>query len=248
MNLTFPLTAHPHLVHALLEALALSAGAFYYRWLWHRQHHQSPAQGRQLAVLIGCILGAALGNKMMFWLEVPHLLPLYWNTIELWTGGQSMVGGLLGGLIGVELGKKWAGVQHSTGDAFVFPLLLGLGIGRIGCFVSGLADGTYGLPTDLPWGMDLGDGIPRHATSLYEIIFVIFLAGVLSHLQRPFSAQQGLLFKTLLCSYLLWRLGIDALKPLHFDYGLGLSGIQLVCLLALLIYVPLTVRQWRRLT
>ena len=34
---------------------------------------------------------------------------------------------------------------------------LAAGVGRIGCFLSGLPDGTYGLPSSLPWAIDLGD-------------------------------------------------------------------------------------------
>jgi prolipoprotein diacylglyceryltransferase len=204
-------------------------------------------EGGRFAVLLGCIFGAALGNKLMFWIEMPHLLPLYWSKPEVWFAGQSMVGGLLGGLIGVELAKKFSGVRSSTGDAFVFPILLGLMIGRTGCFVAGLADGTFGVPTALPWGVDFGDGIPRHPTQLYEIAFAAALWIVLYRLRASLAGQAGLLFKVMLSSYLLWRLLVDGLKPVPFDYGFGWSGIQLVCAFALLIYVPLGFAQWRKL-
>lgn len=245
----FPLTSEPHLFHAMFEAAALSTGAFYYRWLQHRAGVSlgSLMQGGRFAVLLGCIFGAALGNKLVFWIEMPHLLNLYWNQPEVWFTGQSMVGGLLGGLIGVELAKKLSGVGHSTGDAFVFPILLGLMIGRMGCFVAGLEDGTYGVATSLPWGIDFGDGIPRHPTQLYEIAFAALLWWRLSRMQMKWSTQSGLMFKVMLCSYLLWRLWVDALKPVPFDYGMGWSGIQLVCVVALLFYMPLCWSQWRKL-
>lgn len=249
MPTVFPLTANPHLFHAVFEAAALTIGAFYYRRLQQRAGVSVGAllEGGRFAVLLGCIFGAAIGNKLVFWIEMPHLLPLYWNRPEVWFAGQSMVGGLLGGLIGVELAKKLAGVRGSTGDAFVFPILLGLMIGRTGCFIAGLADGTYGVPTDLPWGIDFGDGIPRHPTQLYEILFAAALWLVLQRLRPGWSAQPGLLFKALLCSYLLWRLLIDGLKPVPFDYGFGVSGIRLVCAIALIFYMPLGVAQWRKL-
>lgn len=217
----FPLTGHPHLVHGVFEALAIFVGAIYYRILWRRHNAQvqSPLAGEHFAVIIGCLLGAALGNKLVFWAEVPHLLPKYWNTPTLWLGGQSMVGGLLGGLVGVELAKHWTRIRRSTGDTFVFPILLGLIIGRIGCFLAGLADGTYGVATAWPWGIDLGDGIRRHPTSLYEILFAALLWAILRWLQALLAPQPGLMFKLMLCSYLLWRLFIDTLKPLPFDYG-----------------------------
>jgi hypothetical protein len=39
----------------------------------------------------------------------------------------------------------------------------------------GVYEETYGLPSSLPWAMDLGDGIQRHPVALYEIIFLIAL-------------------------------------------------------------------------
>lgn len=240
--------AAPEAVHGVFEALALTIGAAYYRYLRAEAGGGNLLQGAEFAVAAGCVFGAALGNKLVFWAEVPHLLPLYWNQPQAWLGGQSMVGGLLGGLIGVEIAKRLAGVSRSTGDAFVFPILLGLMIGRVGCFLAGLADGTYGLPTDLPWGVDFGDGILRHPTQLYEIAFAGGLWLVLRRLQPRFVPQPGLLFKALLVAYLLWRLAVDGLKPVPFAYPLGFSGIQWVCLVALGFYVPLAGRQFRSLS
>lgn len=244
----FPLTSHPHLVHALLEAAAISAGAWYYRGKQRRAGIVTGQllDGGRFAVLLGCLFGAAIGNKLVFWIEVPQLLWLYWDNPAIWFAGQSMVGGLLGGLLGVELAKKLYGVRQSTGDAFVFPVLLGLMIGRVGCFVAGLEDGTFGLSTDLPWGIDFGDGVSRHPTQLYEIVFAAGLWGFLRYLgaRRPLSP--GVKFRLMLCGYLLWRLFVDGLKPVPYDYALGLSGIQVVCGAALLVYLPLSVAHWRR--
>ncbi len=236
----------PVVVHELLEMLALLAGAACYRHLRRSAGAGSILDGREFAVTAGCVFGAALGNKLVFWAEFPHLLPLYWDKPSVLFAGQSMVGGLLGGLAGVEIAKKISGITRSTGDAFVFPVLLGLIIGRMGCFLAGLADGTHGNPTGLPWGVDFGDGIPRHPTQLYEIAFAILMWGGLAFLRRGFSSEPGLLFKTLLVAYLVWRLAVDGIKPVPFSYFVGLSGIQVVCLLALAIYGPSFLLQYRR--
>jgi phosphatidylglycerol:prolipoprotein diacylglycerol transferase len=245
----FPITSYPLPIHALFEAAAIAAGARYYRKLMKASgvDLNGLLNGKKFAVLLGCLFGAAVGNKLVFWLEMPNLFPLYWGKPAVWFAGQSMVGGLLGGLLGVELAKKWSGVRYSTGDKFVFPVLLGVIIGRIGCFVAGLDDGTFGNPTSLPWGVDFGDGIPRHPTQLYEILFVAVLWLFLKKYQSRFASQSGLLFKIMLCAYLCWRLIVDAIKPLPFDYGLGLSGIQVTCAVALFIYLPLTFSQWQKL-
>ncbi|MCL1961919.1 MAG: prolipoprotein diacylglyceryl transferase [Desulfovibrionaceae bacterium] len=235
-----------HAVHTFFEAAAMMIGARYYFILRRAQALPPATHGQSFIILLGCLAGASVGNKLMFWLEAPHL----WTDGSGWRdflfGGQSMVGGLLGGLIGVELGKKLCGYQSSTGDLFVFPILLGLMIGRVGCFLAGLDDGTYGVPTSLPWGVDFGDGLPRHPAQLYEIIFAGLLWRLLKHWQPRLKAVPGAMFRLMLIAYLLWRLGIDSLKPVSYVYALGLSGIQWACLLALLCYVPLSLPPLRK--
>lgn len=230
-------------VHAFLEWLALFAGARLYLRERRFTHPAEALQAENYAVLVGCLSGAALGNKAVFWLHNPELWLPEAGPLQFLLGGQSLVGGLLGGLIGVEAAKYLAGVRHSTGDSFVFPILLGVMIGRIGCFLAGLHDQTYGVPTSLPWGVDFGDGMPRHPTQLYEIGFALMAWGLLAKARPHVEHLPGLLFKIMLSSYLLWRLLIDGLKPVPHPYWLNLSGIQWVCLLALIGYLPLTFRQ-----
>jgi prolipoprotein diacylglyceryltransferase len=94
-------------------------------------------------------------------------------------GGKTIVGALVFGLVSVELMKRYIGVHQSTGDLYAIPLALGIAIGRIGCFLTGLSDNTYGTPTTLPWAINFGDGVPRHPTQLYEIAFLIALIPLL---------------------------------------------------------------------
>jgi len=235
-----------HAVHAALEALSMALGARYYAVLRAKAGAGSMLSASNYAVLVGCLLGAALGNKAVFWLEMPQLWGEHGGFAGFFRGGQSMVGGLLGGLIGVKTAKALTGLRRSTGDFFVFPVLLALMIGRVGCFLAGLYDDTYGIATSLPWGVDFGDGVARHPTQLYEILFVGLLWIVLRCMLARCATAPGLLFKLMLSSYLLWRLLIDGLKPVFYPYPLGLSGIQWVCLLALTLYAPLTLWQWRK--
>lgn len=239
-----PATAHA--VHAVFEALGLAAGSQLFFRSQRRKTTGSALHGPRFLILCGCLLGAAIGNKLVFWAEMPHLLREA-DGWRLLLAGQSMVGGLLGGLLGTEVAKKLAGIRSSTGDTYMMPILLGLAIGRIGCFLAGLHDGTYGIPSALPCAIDFGDGIPRHPTQLYEIAFAGVLA-LLLHRSAPFLAQEaGLRFKLMLSAYLTWRLGIDAFKPVPFPWPGGLSGIQWICALALAVYLPPTFLQWRRL-
>lgn len=96
---------------------------------------------------------------------------------------HSVVGALAGAIVGVEIYKARRGIAASTGSTFVGPFALGVVIGRFGCFFSGITDGTYGTPTALPWGVDLGDGVSRHPVQLYEsaamtVFLTIYLLGL----------------------------------------------------------------------
>ncbi len=233
--------------HQLFEIAALMIGARYYLHLQRKAGEAGLLASGNYAVVVGCLAGAALGNKAAFWLQVPDAFLRHWREpLTVLSGGQSVVGGLIGGLIGVEIAKKLAGITRSTGDRFVFPILLGLMIGRIGCSIAGLQDGTYGIGTALPWGLDLGDGIRRHPVQLYEILFCALMWALLRRLQPQFADRPGLLFKLLLSSYLAWRFSIDFLKPVPHEFPGGLSGIQMLCLVTLTFYAPLALRQWRQ--
>ena len=106
----------------------------------------------------------------------------------------------------------------------------------MGCFLTGLSDDTYGTPTALPWGIDFGDGIPRHPTQLYEIAFLAVLAAALAwRARRPYA--RGDLFKLFMVGYLGWRLAVDFIKPAHATL-LGMNPIQLACVAGLAWYAP----------
>src|SRR5262249_14652389 len=140
-----------------------------------------------LWIAVGAVLGAALGSKVLFLLQFPEYVAARFPSPEALLGGKTIVGGLLGGIAGVEIAKARVGVRDSTGDLFTFPVLAGLLIGRVGCLLAGLGDETFGGPTSLPWGWDFGDGIRRHPSPLYEILALFLLAGSLKRLASRLS-------------------------------------------------------------
>lgn len=122
--------------------------------------------------------------------------------------GKSIVGGILGGWLVIDGYKAWAGVKTHTGDVFALPMVLAIAIGRVGCFLTGLDDATYGFETSCPLGVDFGDGLRRHPTQLYEIAFLVVLGIVLfRRSRRPFA--NGVLWRLFGASYLAWRVVID---------------------------------------
>jgi len=207
-------------------------------FLWQRRRLALPVladRDRSLWIAVAAIVGAAVGAKLGYWIEDPRNafadFPDWRHLLE----GKTIVGALLGGLLGVEGIKRAIGAHGSSGDAFALPLMLGIAIGRIGCFLSGLADHTYGNPTALPWGVDFGDGVPRHPTQLYEIAFLLALALWLRVRDTAFE-RSGDRFRAFMIAYLAFRLLIDWIKPMPFVYFGGLSGIQLLCLAGLVYY------------
>jgi prolipoprotein diacylglyceryltransferase len=199
-----------------------------------------------VAIGVGAIVGAALGAKLAFWIDDPLAAFAHFPDWRHLLEGKSIVGALLGGLIGVEIAKRLTGVHASTGDAFVRPLAIGMMIGRVGCFLAGLPDHTYGNPTALPWGVDFGDGIPRHPTQLYEIVFLIAWLTLLETRGRTL-AESGDRFRLFMVGYLLFRLLVDAIKPVPYAYAFGLSGIQLLCIAGLAYYAKHLPRIVRRI-
>jgi phosphatidylglycerol:prolipoprotein diacylglycerol transferase len=226
-------------------------------------------------VIAAAIAGAALGSKILFWLEDPQLTRHNLSNPAYLMGGKTIVGALIFGLISVELMKRYIGVRQSTGDLYAIPLALGIAIGRIGCFLTGLSDNTYGIPTTLPWAINFGDGIPRHPTQLYEIAFLLILIPLLYRIVILSGAEVS-----------RSEASAESKDPLHQDSAtaparsslhpflpgdtfkffmvaylsfrllcdfikpyprifIGLGGIQWACLLTLLYYSP-DIARWLR--
>jgi len=230
--LSFPvriLGLHPHF---LFEGLAYLVGFRLYLALRRRSGDPIGDETRT-SVIVGAAVGAAAGSKLLHWLDAPGVTLAHARDLAFWTGGKTIVGGLLGGLLGVELTKRLVGESRSTGDLFALPLCAGMAVGRVGCFLTGLADHTHGVATGLPWGVDFGDGVARHPTQLYEILWLGLTA---LWLARPRSSRRpGDAFRGFLIGYLGFRLALETLKPGPHEY-LGLDGIQVACLLGLAYY------------
>lgn len=233
---------HPHLV---MELIAYAAGFQLYLWLRRREKRRGLALETEsnMWVIVGCVLGAMVGSKLLAWTES---MGFYWPhraSPRVWLEGKTIVGGLLGGWMGVEIAKKRLRITRSTGDLFVFPLILGMSIGRIGCFLTGLDDHTFGVATSLPWGVDFGDGIRRHPTQLYDIVFLLFMACVFA-LRRRYPWANGRMFRWFFLGYLSWRFAAEFIKPREIRLSaLNLSAIQIASLVGVLVCARLLLRQ-----
>jgi len=229
-------------VHAAFEYAGIALGVLLYRRSRTAAGQGAITQPGTFAAIAGLLVGAAIGNKAVFFVERPDVWQAFVQGQAVWPG-QSIVGGLLGGLLGVEIAKALTRQTRSMGDLMVPPLAAGIVLGRAGCFLSGLNDDTYGVATALPWGIDFGDGVARHPAQLYDMLAVTVLALAV---HRRFDDRPGLAFKLFLAGYLGWRWFIDGYKPVLQPYAFGWSGIQWVCALALVVDSPFVWRTWRR--
>ncbi|NRD18589.1 prolipoprotein diacylglyceryl transferase [Winogradskyella eckloniae] len=227
------LFGHQLNIHLILEYAAFFIGFRYYVFLKQRQTDVISSNNR-LSIILGAALGALIGSRIVGILENPLIAFSQQNLLQL-LNTKTIMGGLFGGLLGVEFAKHIIGEKQSSGDLFVLPLILGIFIGRIGCFFSGTNEFTYGIETSSILGMNLGDGVGRHPTSLYELVFLILLFIILKRLQNRRNLKNGELFKIFMLSYFGFRFFIEFLKPNVF-YLLGLSSIQLLCVICWLYY------------
>jgi len=155
--------------------------------------------------------------------------PLAW--LKIWEGGIAIYGALIGGALGAWLGCKWTGLRFWTfADAIAPWMLLAQAIGRLGNYFN---HELFGLPTDLPWGLDiprpnsaipvgLSDDTLFHPTFLYEIIWNVIGVIVLLMLRKKIAMQWGRLFAVYLIWYSAGRVVWESIRIDPSDIILGL--------------------------
>ena len=179
--------------------------------------------------------GALIGSRIIGTLEN---IPGFLHATNKWWfiyNNKTILGGLLIGLWAVEITKLLIKEKHPTGDLMVFPLILAIMIGRIGCFSMGVQEETYGTVTSFITGMNLGDNQLRHPVALYEIIFLITLWISLKQGSKKFKFVPGSIFKIFMISYLLFRFIMEFLKPSLPVIGI-FSTIQIASISGLIYY------------
>ena len=212
------------LLHSLMMLLALVVSYWLYR---HSRQKLEISSDHTRFLSLAALLGAFIGAKL------PFLLERDWTGLSPWThwlsDGKTVLGGIFGGYVAVELTKAWLGVRQGTGDAFAVPIAAGLSIGRIGCFLGGCC---YGIPTTLPWGVafktapDAGECM-RHPVQLYETLFhsIALIALVMLEHRRWVAGQR---LKLYLIGYLIYRFITEWIRP-EPKVLYGFTAYQIAC-------------------
>jgi phosphatidylglycerol:prolipoprotein diacylglycerol transferase len=230
----------PDPVYALLMLAAIVTCSL----LLRRSQEKLPlAWWEKVGIGLGAFCGAMIGAKL------PFVLSDWRGAISgaAWFAhGKTILCGLVGGYLGVELAKWTLEVRTKTGDTFAAPVALAVGIGRLACFRAGCC---YGTPTRLPWGVAFPTALddpaaPRHPTQLYEAAFHFMMAGVLVWLGRR-GAFRGQLIKLYILAYLAYRFLSENIRP-EARLWLGLTGYQWASLALAPLFIWLWVRDQRQ--
>ncbi|HEX8401801.1 MAG TPA: prolipoprotein diacylglyceryl transferase [Allosphingosinicella sp.] len=127
-----------------------------------RRHADDMVFYATLGVLLGGRLGYVLFYRPGFYLQNPLEIP------QLWDGGMSFHGGVIGVSLGIlymarKHGLPWLRIHDYVACCVPF----GLFFGRLANFVNGE---LWGRATDVPWGVVFPGGgeMPRHPSQLYE--------------------------------------------------------------------------------
>lgn len=166
---------------------------------------------------IGVIAGGRLGY--IFFYNLDAFLADPWVLFQVWKGGMSFHGGLIGVMVALWICAIRQHKRFLALTDLVAPVVpIGLGLGRIANFINGE---LWGRETDLPWGMvfpNAGD-IPRHPSQLYEsslegvVLFV--LLWIYSSKSRPVGSISGLF----LIAYGLFRFFLEFFREPDIQIG-----------------------------
>ena len=186
---------------------------------------------------LGMLVGARLFYVTVYFPE--YFLANPSHILEIWRGGMSFHGAIIGGAFGVALYcrfKKTTSVPLL--DLITLWTPLGLFFGRIANFLNGELVGT---PSSLPWAVIFPsiDGIPRHPSQIYEALGEGLILGLLMYITNlKYPLGSGRLIQVFLIGYGSIRLFIEQFRMADPQLGrflLGLSMGQILCLIMITI-------------
>lgn len=191
--------------------------------LW--PHEKSPITPVHLDDFIvwaaaGIVLGGRIGYILFYDMGAVVANPI--RALQIWNGGMSFHGGLIGTTIAMVLFARRNGIPiWSMFDIIAAVAPIGLLFGRLANFVNGE---LWGRLTDVPWAVVFPTGGPfaRHPSQLYEaalegIVLLIILAILIygfKALKRP-----GTVTGVFVCGYALSRIFVEFFREPDAQIG-----------------------------
>ena len=143
------------------------------------------------------------------------------GVFEVWNGGLGIYGAVIGGFLGILLFARLRGISALVfADAVAPGLVLAQAIGRFGNYFN---QELFGLPSDLPWAIEIApqnrppqfnDAASFHPTFLYESIWDVLVCLVLLFVARRFanSLKNGDIMLLYVCLYSVGRFFVETLR------------------------------------
>jgi prolipoprotein diacylglyceryl transferase len=229
-------------------------------WTSRRLTKRGGEPGVVIDFLIWAVVLGLIGARLYHVFTHPHdyFYPGAnpWRILFIWEGGNAIFGSLIGGAIGAFIASKQTGVRFlSFADALAPGLLLAQAIGRLGNYVN---HELYGLPTNLPWGLQIEStntafptGLPNGTVFqplfLYEIIWNVVGVIVLIALEKRFEWRWGKMFAGYLIWYGIGRSYLESIRIDPSEYSfLSIPSNVWAAILAVVLGIVLFVVQSRR--
>ncbi len=182
---------------------------------------------------LGIILGGRIGYVLFY--NLPHFAAHPLEIIQLWNGGMSFHGGVIGVITAIVLFALRRGLPVlSLGDVTTAVTPIGLFLGRLANFINGE---LWGRPTDVPWAMIFPNGgpIPRHPSQLYEATLegLVLLAVLAVLVQLGALKRPGLVSGAFLLGYGVARTTCEFFREPDAQLGFLWGGLTMGMLLCI---------------
>ncbi|HEY1747350.1 MAG TPA: prolipoprotein diacylglyceryl transferase [Xanthobacteraceae bacterium] len=183
-------------------------------------------------ITLGIILGGRIGYVLFY--NFPHFRDHPGEILQLWNGGMSFHGGVLGSALAVVLFALRRGISIlSLGDVTLAVAPIGLFLGRLANFINGE---LWGRPSDMPWAMifPTGGPVPRHPSQLYEAALEgLLLLAVLGFLVRCGALKRpGLVSSSFAIGYGVLRIFCEFFREPDAQLGFLWGGLTMGMLLS----------------
>lgn len=198
------------------------------------------------------ILGGLAGARLLYVALNFHLYSNPIDALKIWEGGLVSYGGLLGGALAAWLYIRRKRLNLSAYADQIAPFVfLGWAFGRLGDFLTGQ---LVGIPSDLPWAVQIPGDVPRHPVQAYAALLLFSLFLILRGLQRYLARRRvrlpaGSVAFIALGLYGIERFAIEFLRDYPnseylFSYRTFSQAVSLALLVLALIGLGWALRVW----
>ena len=185
-------------------------------------------------LLLACFIGGLAGAKILFLYQNATLTEFLANPVRYFISGYSSVGGLVGVFCALWVVSRIRKTDFQILLDLVCPaLILGYGVGRIGCFLNGC---DYGTVCSLPWAVSFSERVVNvHPTQLYDTLFMALLFAFLWKI-RTKNYPTGFLSSAGFVILGTQRFLIEFIRETTPSFIEGLSQAQLAALLLVAVF------------